>query len=81
MKSCLADGYPFVFGFVVYESFEKNKKGTWKTGIMPIPNRKHEQPKGGHAVMAVGYDDRRKAALIRNSWETDWSIAGYFRML
>ena len=36
LKSCLADGYPFVFGFVVYESFEKNKKGTWKTGIMPI---------------------------------------------
>ena len=24
MKTCLADGYPFVFGFTVYESFESD---------------------------------------------------------
>lgn len=80
LKRCLADGCPFVFGFIVYDSFEKNKKGTWKTGIMPVPNPKREQSKGGHAVMAVGYDDRKQAVLVRNSWGPDWGIGGYFRM-
>jgi len=80
LKHCLADGHPFVFGFTVYESFERDVKGKWKGGIMPIPNHKTEQSKGGHAVMAVGYDDRRKAVLIRNSWGPEWGMGGYFRM-
>jgi len=33
---------------------------------------------GGHAVLAVGYDDERKALLVRNSWGSQWGIEGYF---
>ena len=33
---------------------------------------------GGHAVMAVGYDDSKGAFIVRNSWGTDWGIKGYF---
>jgi C1A family cysteine protease len=58
MKGCLASGYPFVIGFTVYESFESEEVA--KTGIMPMPSNR-EQVLGGHAVMAVGFDD--KAAL------------------
>jgi C1A family cysteine protease len=78
LKHCLAGGHPFVFGFTLYESFETET--VKKSGIMPIPDRKHEKLIGGHAVMAVGYDDRKKAVLVRNSWGTDWGIKGHFWM-
>jgi C1A family cysteine protease len=35
---------------------------------------------GGHAVMAVGYDDKTKRLLFRNSWGAAWGRAGYGEM-
>jgi C1A family cysteine protease len=32
---------------------------------------------GGHAVAVVGYDDNRKAFLLRNSWGILWGNLGY----
>ena len=78
LKHCLADHSPFLFGFVLYESFES--EAVKKSGIMPVPLKRHDKIKGGHAVMAVGYDDRRKAVLVRNSWGPGWGIQGYFWM-
>jgi len=80
LKHCLAEGHPFVFGFIVYESFEKNVRGTWKSGVMPVPKPHVEKSKGGHAVMAVGYDDRRQTVLVRSSWGPKWGLDGHFRM-
>jgi C1A family cysteine protease len=79
LKHCLADGFPFVFGFMTYESFDHHN-GKWKNGVMPIPNRKTEKKKGGHAVMAVGYDDKLRAFLVRNSWGPKWGHGGDFLM-
>ena len=78
LKRCLADRCPFAFGFMLYESLESNE--VRRTGIMPFPNPTREQLKGGHAVMAVGYDDHRNAFLVRNSWGPTWGIGGYFWM-
>jgi len=75
MKGCLADGYPFVFGFTVYESFETDKVA--KSGILNMPAKK-EKMVGGHAVMAAGYDDSKKRFIVRNSWGSDWGLKGYF---
>lgn len=75
--SCLAEGYPFVFGFTVYESFET--PATARTGIVRMP-KKTERALGGHAVMAVGYDQKRKMFLVRNSWGETWGQKGYFMM-
>jgi C1A family cysteine protease len=77
MLSCLAEGYPFVFGFAVYESFESAK--TKRTGIVNMPND-DEILKGGHAVMAVGYNQKEKGFLARNSWGKLWGIEGYCTM-
>jgi C1A family cysteine protease len=44
---------------------------------MPGPN---EQEVGGHAVVAVGYDDAQQRFIVRNSWGTGWGMAGYFTM-
>jgi C1A family cysteine protease len=77
MRSCLATGYPFVLGFTVYESFES--QAVAKTGDVPLPGA-HEQVVGGHAVLAVGYDDTQRRFLLRNSWGVDWGLKGYFTM-
>jgi C1A family cysteine protease len=75
LKGCLASGYPFVFGFTVYESFEGNEVA--KTGKVPMPSPK-EQVLGGHAVIAVGYDDGQQRFIVRNSWGPNWGMKGYF---
>ena len=77
MRGCLAAGFPFVFGFTVYTSFESERVAT--TGHVPLPARK-EKEIGGHAVMAVGYDNPRKRFIVRNSWGADWGLDGYFTM-
>lgn len=77
LKGCLTEGFPFVFGFTVYESFMTAQVA--KTGIMPMPQH-GEKTRGGHCVMAVGYDDSKQAFIIRNSWNTTWGIKGYFYM-
>jgi C1A family cysteine protease len=77
MKGCLAHGFPFVFGFTVYESFESDEVA--KTGEVPMPVT-GEQVLGGHAVLAVGYDNAQQRFLVRNSWGDGWAQGGYFTM-
>jgi C1A family cysteine protease len=76
-KACLAAGYPFVFGFAVYESFES--AAVTRTGRVPMP-KPAERLIGGHAVMAVGYDVAKRNFIIRNSWGEGWGMKGYFTM-
>ena len=77
MKSCLAEGYPFVFGFTVYEAFESATVA--KTGQLNLPRPK-EKSLGGHAVLAVGYNDAAQRFIVRNSWGANWGLHGYFTM-
>ena len=66
-----------MFGFTVYESFESDAVA--QTGNMPMPNSA-EQVIGGHAVLAVGYDNEDRVFIVRNSWGEGWGDAGYFYM-
>jgi C1A family cysteine protease len=75
LKSCLAAGYPFVFGFTVYESFPRTP-GT--NGIVPMPGNEHVI--GGHAVLAVGYSDNNQWFIIRNSWGQNYGDQGHYYM-
>jgi C1A family cysteine protease len=75
LKGCLASGYPFVFGFTVYDSFESDQVA--KTGVVNMPAAS-EKVVGGHAVLAVGYDDASSRFIVRNSWGPNWGIKGYF---
>lgn len=77
MQGCLASGYPFVFGFSVYESFESPEVAN--TGEVPLPPRS-EKMIGGHAVVAVGYDDSIQRFIVRNSWGPKWGMKGYCTM-
>ncbi|MGH7953476.1 MAG: C1 family peptidase [Limisphaerales bacterium] len=77
LKGCLASGYPFVFGFTVYESFESPQVA--RTGHAPLP-KSSEQPVGGHAVMCIGFDDAKEWFIVRNSWGAKWGMKGYFTL-
>jgi C1A family cysteine protease len=77
MQGTLAAGFPIVFGFSVYQSFESPDVA--KTGIVPLP-KNSEQLLGGHAVMAVGYDNATERFRVRNSWGTSWGQKGYFEI-
>jgi len=75
-KSVLASGYPVVLGISVYSSFESEAVAS--TGVVPMPDVRNEQLLGGHAVCVVGYDDDKKAFLVRNSWGAQWGYVGHF---
>jgi C1A family cysteine protease len=75
IKSVLASGVPFVFGFTVYENFEGG--AIESTGQMFMPDG---DVIGGHAVCAAGYDDTTQRVTVRNSWGTGWGDQGFFYM-
>jgi C1A family cysteine protease len=84
LKQALALGQPVMFGFAVYDSFESDEVA--KTGRMPMPAT-GERMLGGHAVLAVGYNDSDSTIdvpvdhiIVRNSWGKDWGLKGYFAM-
>lgn len=77
MRGCVAAGYPFIFGFSVYESFESD--AVTRTGKVPMPGGM-ERTLGGHAMCVVGYDNPAKRFIVRNSWGTSWGKKGYGTM-
>lgn len=77
IQIALSDGYPVIFGFTVYDSFESEEVA--RTGIMPMPG-KEEKVVGGHAVVAVGYDIEKEQLIVRNSWGENFGDKGYFYM-
>src|SRR5258708_22323780 len=71
MKGCLASGYPFVFGFTVYQSFETRTVA--KSGHAPMPMW-GERPIGGHAGMAGGFVGPQQGGILRKSWGHGWGL-------
>ena len=77
IKSALDQKKPVLMGIHLYQSFMT--KTVARSGEVPMP-MKGEQSVGGHAVVAVGYDDSKEAFIMRNSWGADWGDKGYFYM-
>jgi len=85
VKRWLAAGLPSMFGFDFYKD---SVPGIYSGSEISFPGSS-EYRDGGHAVVAVGYDDGKKirnnryntettgALLIRNSWGIAWGDQGY----
>ena len=74
LRACLAEGFPFVFGFSVFASMETD--AVKRDGRVPLP-QPGDSLLGGHAVAAVGYDDAAQHIVFRNSWGPGWGESGY----
>lgn len=74
-KSALAEGYPIIFGLLLFESFENHRK----RGLIPIPSDKEtsRDAEEGHAMLCVGYSDQDQVFIVRNSWGKNWGDKGY----
>ena len=75
MKKAIATGYPVVFGVAVYETFLQSQDGN-----IPMPDTVNEKLQGGHAILAVAYDDLSMQVTFRNSWGAEWGDGGYGKL-
>jgi C1A family cysteine protease len=73
MRNCLAEGYGFIIGFTVYDSFE-----SMTAPFVYNPDKANEQILGGHETLVIGYDDGKSAFKVRNSWGPDFGESGNF---
>jgi len=74
LKQAINTGFPVIFGFVVYNSI--NKETVTRSGIIPIPMSKDAQI-GGHCVLLCGWNDSQRLFQIQNSWGENWGVQGF----
>ena len=79
LRACLKEGFPFAFGFNVYDSFELEMEDD---GKMPLPSydEKLDGASEIHGVLCVGYNDNTECFTVLNSWGSDFGDRGYFYM-
>ncbi len=70
VKGELYRGHPVIVGMMVSDSFEKLQ------GRL-VYNDEQSQPTGGHAMVITGYDDKRRAFRVFNSWGPSWGENGF----
>lgn len=71
IKAALSEGYPVIFGTLLYTSFWQARNG----GYVPTPDRQKEKVIGAHAMLIVGYNNIYW--IVRNSWGEQWGDKGY----
>ena len=69
IKEQIAKGDPVVIGMYVNDAF------TEMTGPAVFRDTGHDG--GGHAMVVVGYDDRKRAFRLINSWGREWGENGF----
>jgi C1A family cysteine protease len=79
VKVAIAHKLPVIFGFAVPDYFES--PGVARDAWVNFP-KSTTNIIGGHAVCAVGYDERGGVPFMwaRNSWGKNWGIGGDFKM-
>lgn len=76
LQGCLASGFPFVFGFTVFDGWYKQNP---RPAVIPVPSA-DDTPYGYHAVLCIGYDNSKSLFKVRNSWGPSEGDQGYFYM-
>lgn len=76
IRSCIAEGFPVIFGVNAYVNAVAQAQ---TSGVLPVPDG-NDRFMGGHAVLAVGYDDARETICALNSLGDAWGAGGYMSM-
>lgn len=72
VKVVLSKNKPVVIGMMVLRNFYELKNAQYWH-----PTLGNTAPAGGHAMVVVGYDDRKEAFRIMNSWGKNWGDNGF----
>jgi hypothetical protein len=72
VKRVLARNKPVVVGMNVLRNFYD-----LKNAVYWHPDIGNTTPAGGHAMVVVGYDDRKEAFRLMNSWGKNWGENGF----
>ena len=74
IKYALSLGIPVIISMQIPKSFETLKTPVWK----PLKNEYKSNAIGGHAVVAIGYNDDAYGGSLRiaNSWGAEWGDKG-----
>ncbi|GAA6614276.1 C1 family peptidase [Scytonema sp. NUACC26] len=75
-KHTLTEGYPIAFALNTFESFDD---ATHNRGRVPLPKKSDNvrSTHGWHAMLCVGYSDKDRVFIVRNSWGSEWGERGY----
>ncbi len=70
IKKWLMEHGPMVTRFTVYDDFRNYKSGVYKaTSTTEVAS---------HCVCCIGFSDKLRAWLCKNSWGTGWGMSGFF---
>ncbi|MEK7253624.1 MAG: C1 family peptidase [Bacteroidota bacterium] len=75
VRQALAQNKPVVAGVAIRRNFLK-----LKNAVYWWPQLGDTMPAGGHALVVVGYDERRQAFQLMNSWGRQWGEQGFIWM-
>lgn len=65
------------YGAVCASLYVNGDWGSYTGGVLNGMPSNTTNPKTNHAILIIGWDDTKKAFLVKNSWGTDWGINGY----
>ncbi|MDB5097077.1 MAG: cysteine protease [Cyanobacteria bacterium RYN_339] len=75
VKKALLRHQPVVMGMRIYNTF----RDVAADGKLPMPQA-GDILVGGHAVTVLGFDNKAKVLIVKNSFGTEWGDKGYFYM-
>ncbi|KAI0472210.1 cysteine proteinase [Xylaria cf. heliscus] len=80
LEHCLNEGFPFVFGFNSYGLMKLEPVRTTGRGLRLPTAKEQKGDKHRHSLLAVGYRQKEKEFIVRNSWGEEWGDRGHFYM-
>ncbi|MDX2216843.1 MAG: C1 family peptidase [Oculatellaceae cyanobacterium bins.114] len=75
-RHTLAEGHPIAFALNLFESFNT---ATENRGRISLPKKSENvrETHAWHAMLCVGYSDKDRMFIVRNSWGPEWGDRGY----
>lgn len=71
-RYALSQKKPVIIGLAVRRNFYQLQNATYWW-----PENGNTSPAGGHALVVIGYDDKRAAFQVMNSWGESWGDRGF----